>query len=498
MTGLIRAELTKFRSVRGWVVGCGVAAVLMVLFAVLAGAGTSDTGGPRGGGSLPVGPDGTPVVDGLTLVRQPMAGDGTLTVRVAALTGTALPPPQPGDAAPPGPASPTESGPAAAEPWAKAGLIVKAGTAPGSPYAAVLVTGDHGVRMQHDFVHDLAGPTDARWLRLVRAGGTVTGYASVDGTAWTRIGSAPLPAGEVSAGMFVASPPHEEFDQFLGGTSSMGGKVIATGVFDNLTAAGLPTGADWETVTFGDDPAADRPDIGSTRTGDTFTVSGAGDVAPATAAAGPKLEQTLVGGFAALTVLVVLGVLFVTTEYRRGLVRTTFTATPGRLRVLAAKAVVIGAVTFAVGLVAATAALLVGTAVRGSGGYPVSTGVQIRIVVGTAALLAVAAVFAVAIGTILRRGAGAVAAVVVLTVLPYILSVAAVLPAVPAQWVLRLTPAAAFAIQQTVPEWPQVHQAYTPAFGFFPLPPWGGFAVLCGWTAAALAVAAVLLRRRDA
>jgi ABC-type transport system involved in multi-copper enzyme maturation permease subunit len=312
------------------------------------------------------------------------------------------------------------------------------------------------------------------------------------------VGSAPLATGEVTAGIFVATPPHEEFDQFVGGTSIIGGGAIATGTFDNLTAEGTRPGGDWTTVTLGGDDRADRSDIGSTRVGDSFTVSGTGDIAPVSGAGGPKLEQTLVGAFAALTVLAVLGVLFITTEYRRGMVRTTFAATPDRVRVLAAKAIVLGAITFALGLVTATAALLIGTAIRGGNHYPVGFATEARIVVGTAALLAVATVLALAIGTILRRGAGAVAAVVVLITLPYILSAAAVLPAVTADWVLRITPAAAFAVQQTVPEWPQVEQAYTPAFGFFPLPAWGGFAVLCGWTAVALVIAAALLRRRDA
>jgi hypothetical protein len=43
-----------------------------------------------------------------------------------------------------------------------------------------------------------------------------------------------------------------------------------------------------------------------------------------------------------------------------------------------------------------------------------------------------------------------------------------------------------------------VDQAYTPVFGFYPLPPWAGFAVLCAWTGVALGVAGYLLRRRDA
>ena len=45
---------------------------------------------------------------------------------------------------------------------------------------------------------------------------------------------------------------------------------------------------------------------------------------------------------------------------------------------------------------------------------------------------------------------------------------------------------------------PQVDNVYTPANGYFPLAPWPGFAVLCGWTALALLGATLLIRRRDA
>ncbi len=34
--------------------------------------------------------------------------------------------------------------------------------------------------------------------------------------------------------------------------------------------------------------------------------------------------------------------------------------------------------------------------------------------------------------------------------------------------------------------------------GYYPLVPWAGFAVLCGYAAVALGLAACLLRRRDA
>jgi ABC-type transport system involved in multi-copper enzyme maturation permease subunit len=123
---------------------------------------------------------------------------------------------------------------------------------------------------------------------------------------------------------------------------------------------------------------------------------------------------------------------------------------------------------------------------------------ELRVIAGTAALLAVAAVLALAIGTALRRSAGAVTAVIVVIVLPYILGTADVLPVGAENWLLRVTPAAAFAIQQSVPQYPQVTASYTPTAGYFPLAPWAGLAVLCAWAALALGLALYLLRRRDA
>jgi hypothetical protein len=117
---------------------------------------------------------------------------------------------------------------------------------------------------------------------------------------------------------------------------------------------------------------------------------------------------------------------------------------------------------------------------------------------GTAALLAVAAVLALPAGASLRRSAGAVTAVIAAIILPYLLATAGVLPAGAADWLLRVTPAAGFTIQQSLPQYPQVSGRYTPFNGYFPLAPWAGFAVLCGWAALALGLAVFLLRRRDA
>jgi ABC-type transport system involved in multi-copper enzyme maturation permease subunit len=238
-----------------------------------------------------------------------------------------------------------------------------------------------------------------------------------------------------------------------------------------------------------------------------FTVTGSGDIAPFMAGAGSgagptgTIEQHLVGTFAALIAVIVIAAMFMTAEYRRGLIRTTFAASPRRGRVLAAKAVVIGLVRFVIGLIAAIIAVLVGVRLSRDQGVfvlPVSWLTEVRVVVGTAALLGVAAVLALGVGTILRRSAAAVTAVIVGVVLSYILGIApGVLPSSAGEWLLRLTPAAAFAIQQTSPVYPQVAGSYGPP-DYFPLAPWAGFAVLCGYAMLALGLAVVLLRRRDA
>ena len=120
-------------------------------------------------------------------------------------------------------------------------------------------------------------------------------------------------------------------------------------------------------------------------------------------------------------------------------------------------------------------------------------------VTATAAMLAVAAVLALALGAILRRSAAAVAAAIVVIILPYFLAVIpSVLPASVAAWLLRITPAAGFASERAYPLYPQVKAIYLATSGYYPLAPWAGFAVLCGYAAVALGVAAYLLRRRDA
>lgn len=517
---LLRAEWTKFRSVRGWVIGTLAGALLIVGLAALTGANSECSNQPDPNGpslacpAPPTGPGGGWVSDSFYFVHQPLAGNGSLTVRMTSLTG--LYSTHGGIAAGAAGGSPTAGMTPGVQPWSKAGIIIKASTAQGSAYAAMMVTGTHGVRMQWDFTGDtagLAGKVSAatpRWLRLTRAGDVIRGYDSADGTHWTQVGTvtlAGLPA-TAQAGLFAATPGYTKTSASLGGSSSTGGPALATGAFDHLTqqgswpaaSGGRWTGQDIQGTT---DFALSASAQGFTEAGGRFTVSGSGDIAPDAGGGGPRtIQQALAGTFVGLIALVVIGVMFITAEYRRGLIRTTFTASPRRGRVLAAKAVVLAGVTFVTGLIAVAIAIPLGQHLLHENGnpiFPMPALTEFRIAAGTAALLAVAAVLALAVGTLLRRSTGAVTAVIAVIILPYLLAVlSGVLPVGAEEWLVRVTPAAGFAIQQSTPQYAQVISSYTPANGYFPLAPWAGFAVLCAWAAVALVLAMVLLRRRDA
>jgi ABC-type transport system involved in multi-copper enzyme maturation permease subunit len=510
---LLRAEWTKFRTVRGWVIGMLVGLLLMVGFGVLttrySQCGVPPTPADPSGAcpAPPTGPGGEWVTDAFYFVRQPLGTNGSITVRVTSLTGRYAT--HAGSAVLGG--IPTADLTPGVQPWAKAGIIIKADASAGSAYAAMMVTGDHGVRMQWDFTNDVAGLTgrvsaaSPRWLRLTRSGDVIRGFDSADGAHWALVGTltlAGLPS-TTMAGLFAASPGYSANSASLGGSSSKGGPALATGIFDNVSRQGAWPAGHWtgQDLQKPDDNALQASAQGYREAGGTFTVSGSGDIAPAGGGAGAAIAQTLVGTFAGLIAVVVIGVMFITAEYRRGLIRATFAASPRRGRVLGAKAVVLAAVTFVAGLVAVAIAIPVGEHLLRANGYPIdptSALTEARIAVGTAALLAVAGVLALAVGALLRRSAGAVTAVIAGIVLPYLLAIlSGVLPAAAEEWLVRVTPAAAFAIQQSVPAYPQVTDVYTPGNGYFPLAPWAGFAVLCAWAAAALALAVFVLRRRD-
>lgn len=421
---------------------------------------------------------GRPLEDRFHFMHQPLSGDGTITARILSQDDT-------GD-------------------WAKAGIMIKQSAEPKTPYAAMLVTPGHGVRFQADFTTDIAGDAGGTpvWLRLTRSGTTVTGYTSPDGAAWRQVGSvdlAGLPA-NAEAGMFAASPASGTRVIRRGGsTSASPDYQPSTATFDSVTlapASGGPVGA-WKSDEVGG--GVEYPDgttlVGeASESGGTFSVTGTGDIReiPLSEFGDDDIVRNALGGvYLGMIAAAVLGVLFVTTEYKTGLIRTTLTASPRRGRVLLAKALLLGGVVFACGLAAGVASLFIARPIQRDHGYvppfypdpSLTDGTVLRALFGTAAFLALMALLGLGLGAILRRTAGAVVVVLALAVVPGIAS--SLLPLEGEKWVQRVTPLAGLAMQQTRERWDNW------------VSPWPGFVVACAYAALALAAAVLLIRRRD-
>ncbi|MFE0099353.1 hypothetical protein [Streptomyces sp. NPDC059009] len=483
MIRALRAEWTKLRTVRS------TAFALLATLAVTLLVTVASASGSR------VDYDGPKAYDGLTFAHRTAAtGEAAFTARVTAQR--------------------------ASVPWAKAGLLLKDGTRSGSSYVALMVTPGHGIRMMADSKHELTSSASGKkpasgaeakapyWLRLTRAGDRVTGYDSPDGRTWHRIGtlrSPGLPAA-AQAGLFVTSP-NKEIEKRVGPTVSVAHPVPTVGraTFDHVTIPSADGTWRHTNVTQPPDPHAPPPDeqrkpgtFQRSAAGGTFTLTGSGDLGGLGMGGfglGPPLDlvrQTLDDGIRlGLIGVIALGVLFITSEYRTGTLRTTVAASPRRGRVLAAKAVVLAGVVFVVGLVASVGAFLVAQPYRRANGYvrplfdppSLTDAATLRAIVGSALFLAVLAVFSLGVGALLRR---TVPAIVLLFVLLVVAPLVASTTSITAdEAVGRATPVAGMAIQQTR----QVVDTVTT--------PWAGFAVLCLYAAAALGAAQWRLRRRD-
>lgn len=182
------------------------------------------------------------------------------------------------------------------------------------------------------------------------------------------------------------------------------------------------------------------------------------------------------------------GALAVTGEYSSGQIRTTFAAVPARRSVMAAKTAVVAAVTAGFGAFVAGVSFAVTQAVLGTlgAGVPLDHPGALRVVAASALLAPVAGLAGVAIGAVVRHGAGAVVGcVVVLLLLPLLLSDdrhwSAVLGhTLPYQAWLRLT---------DVP--------YGPAGLVHPWSVTGAWTVYALWAVVAAAVAVAAVHRRD-
>ncbi|MGC4896545.1 ABC transporter permease [Micromonospora sp. DT31] len=180
-------------------------------------------------------------------------------------------------------------------------------------------------------------------------------------------------------------------------------------------------------------------------------------------------------------VVLALGLFAITSEFTTGTVRTTLRCTPSRGRVLAAKAIVVGAVTFGLGLLLGAVGAAAARPVLGEWGRA-PLGGTVADVVACATYLALIGVLALGLASALRG------AVLTLTVLFALLMIVPLSLREPDITVLTR-------ISDALPGVAGNHFLLGDAE---PYPAAVGLLVLAGWTAAALALGRWALDRRDA
>jgi ABC-type transport system involved in multi-copper enzyme maturation permease subunit len=198
------------------------------------------------------------------------------------------------------------------------------------------------------------------------------------------------------------------------------------------------------------------------------------------------LSVSLAGINFAQLAIGVLGVLVITGEYSTGMIRSTFAAVPTRLPVLWGKAAVFAAVAFAISLPATVLVFLVGQAILSGEHIDIAlthAGVE-RALIGAPLFLTAMGLFGLGLGAIIRSTAGGIAALAAIVfVLPPIVGL---LPTSVANSIDPYLPSNAGGAIWTINPDPGT------------LAPWAGFGVFCAYVAISIAVAAVLLVRRDA
>ena len=211
-----------------------------------------------------------------------------------------------------------------------------------------------------------------------------------------------------------------------------------------------------------------------------------GSMSPAERANRHPLDIALAGVNVAQLAIAVLGVLVITGEYSTGMIRSTFIAVPKRLPVLWAKVGVYAAVSFAlmvpaviIGFFASQAILARHNLLQTSFTAPGVT----RSVIGGAVYVMLVGVFALAIGALVRSTAGGIATFAgIFFVIPPLMNI------LPTSW--------NDAISKYLPS-EAGRQLFSLHQGTHSLSPAGGGLLFLGYCAVAVAVAAVLLIRRD-
>jgi ABC-2 type transport system permease protein len=217
----------------------------------------------------------------------------------------------------------------------------------------------------------------------------------------------------------------------------------------------------------------------------TCQVAGCGQDPAKVMLSGVDLSQTIVA---------IAAVLAVSGEYSTGMIRTTLTATPRRITVLTAKAVVVTGLVLAAGAVGVLASalawrlILPGHGFTPAHGYPplsLATGADLRAVTGSVLYLGLIALLALGAATAVRDSAVSIGVVLGLLYLFPVIAGA-------------LGPAWSRHLQQIGPMSAGLDIQATIDLPSLPLAPWQGLGVLTLWATGALIAGGLVLRLRDA
>jgi hypothetical protein len=128
------------------------------------------------GGTFSISASGTDIwgtADAFHFVYQPLVGDGQITARVTAESATNA--------------------------WTKAGVMIRESLAANARHAVMVLTPGHGAAFQRRVTvggasaHTVGPSVSAPyWVRVARAGNTLTGSVSADGMTWTTVGTATI------------------------------------------------------------------------------------------------------------------------------------------------------------------------------------------------------------------------------------------------------------------------------------------------------------------
>jgi ABC-2 type transport system permease protein len=228
--------------------------------------------------------------------------------------------------------------------------------------------------------------------------------------------------------------------------------------------------------------------------GISVAVMAATHQSPGSAGGQDPIKLALTGIDLGQAVIAVLAVLAISEEYGTGMIRTTLAAMPRRLSMLSAKAANVAVLTLAAGVLATAGCLIAGRLMLpGHGldparGYPlvsIAHGSTLRAAAGSILYLILIGLLALGIATAIRDTAVSIGVVLALLFLPPLLAQAVSDPL--RRHIEQIAPmTAGLAVQATT----NIHNQ--------PIAPWAGVAVLAAWAAAALILAGLLLRHRDA